>query len=124
MRTDLKWKEIAVCLFSIKENSLIQNIDPSLQLKIFYQCWTRKEAFLKGLGLGLSIPLNQFDVPLNLSDKEFELRIKWNGSEEQEWRLWNLPPLKFYTSALATKGTPRFIRSFDYLYSFIPHSTA
>jgi 4'-phosphopantetheinyl transferase len=117
IRHDIQWKEIADSLFSENENSIIENIDPKLQIEVFYQCWTRKEAFLKGLGLGLSIPLNQFEVSMRPDEVEVQLKINWNAQEGLDWKLWNLPSINSYSVALATRGTPHRVRSFNCFHS-------
>jgi 4'-phosphopantetheinyl transferase len=52
-------------LFSPAEQlALSQIIDPSERVKAFYECWCRKESFVKGIGTGLDLPLKDFDVPV------------------------------------------------------------
>ncbi|MFN2439551.1 MAG: 4'-phosphopantetheinyl transferase superfamily protein [Chitinophagaceae bacterium] len=55
--------------FSKKELEEIYNSENSL--KIFYTFWTQKEAFLKTIGSGLSIPLNKVSIHNN--------KIIWNN---------------------------------------------
>lgn len=46
------------------EVAYLHDAPPESRLECFYRCWTRKEAVLKALGLGLSLPLNSFRVEM------------------------------------------------------------
>lgn len=48
--------------FSSDEHAVWQALPPVERLRAFYRAWTRKEAFIKALGLGLSFPLARFSV--------------------------------------------------------------
>ena len=48
--------------FSKAESGEFSRIDDSLKEKVFWQCWTRKEAYIKAVGLGLSLPLDTFSI--------------------------------------------------------------
>lgn len=56
--------DIARSTFSDAEVQALEQGDASDRLSAFFRCWTRKEAVVKALGCGLSIPLNNFTVPI------------------------------------------------------------
>ncbi|MHA6533466.1 4'-phosphopantetheinyl transferase family protein [Paenibacillus sp. BAC0078] len=61
---------IAESFFSYKEFSdLISLTDANERLLYFYDLWTLKESYIKAIGRGLSIPLNEFSIYMNC-DKE------------------------------------------------------
>lgn len=64
IRTDIDHAGIARQSFSPRERADLERLAPSLALTGFFRCWTLKEAYIKGRGGGLSIPLDSFDVPL------------------------------------------------------------
>ncbi|MGB1249845.1 MAG: 4'-phosphopantetheinyl transferase family protein, partial [Candidatus Promineifilaceae bacterium] len=55
---------IAQHFFAPSEAELLLSLSPQIQPIAFLNCWTRKEAYIKGLGEGLSHPLNTFTVSL------------------------------------------------------------
>ncbi len=66
---DLEWRDEALAsretadrLFSARERTDLDRLPPHGWTEGFYNCWTRKEAFVKALGQGLSYPLESFDV--------------------------------------------------------------
>src|SRR5260370_38825822 len=62
MQRDMAKKEIAARFFSANECRTLSALAPDMQCAAFFACWTRKEAYLKARGDGLSLPLAQFDV--------------------------------------------------------------
>jgi 4'-phosphopantetheinyl transferase len=53
---------VADRVFSATEREWLGSRSGARQRNAFFRCWTRKEAVIKGLGTGLSTPLDRFDV--------------------------------------------------------------
>ena len=62
VRAGFAGDEIAERFFAPEEVAVLRALPPADQELAFFRCWTRKEAFLKALGGGLSIPLDGFEV--------------------------------------------------------------
>lgn len=62
IREDIKTLEISRSFFSEAECTDLATVAPELRSRAFFNCWTRKEAILKGIGAGLNLPLDGFDV--------------------------------------------------------------
>jgi 4'-phosphopantetheinyl transferase len=58
----LDWPPLARSFFSDAENAALAALAPEAARTAFFACWSRKEAFIKALGLGLSYPLDAFTV--------------------------------------------------------------
>ncbi len=54
--------ELAETVFSPRERARLAAADPARHRTLFYQHWVAKEAYIKALGGGLSIPLEAFSV--------------------------------------------------------------
>ncbi|MBL8150806.1 MAG: 4'-phosphopantetheinyl transferase superfamily protein [Blastocatellia bacterium] len=67
----------------------------------FFNCWTRKEAFIKATGKGLSEPLDAFTVSLESDDA----RLIWVKDREDELKDWEMVSIRFdqYVVAVARK---------------------
>src|SRR6185312_16328849 len=64
MRSNLDYMELAEHTFSAYENEMLQALPTEMRREAFFLCWTRKEAYIKARGKGLSMPLKEFDLSL------------------------------------------------------------
>jgi 4'-phosphopantetheinyl transferase len=78
----------------------------------FFRCWTRKEAYIKALGDGLSAPLDRFEVTLAPGEAPAFVQIDGRPAAA-EWSLFNLDVGPGYTGAVAIRGRTddRFLSS-------------
>jgi len=95
--------DIAARHFSRCENETYRTLKPSERPLGFFNCWTRKEAFVKALGEGLSMPLDGFDVTLAPGEPARVLRIA-NTPGDSGWWLESLSPAVGYVLAIASQG--------------------
>lgn len=95
--------DIAARFFSRRENAAYQALEPRDRPLGFFQCWTRKEAFIKALGEGLSHPLDSFDVSLAPGEPARILRIESTPGDDRGWRLESLTPAPGFAAAVVTE---------------------
>ncbi|GIX47817.1 MAG: 4'-phosphopantetheinyl transferase [Candidatus Tectimicrobiota bacterium] len=105
---------VAERFFSPREVATLRALPPPLQVPAFFACWTRKEAFIKAKGGGLSIPLAQFDVTLAPHEPVALLRTAWDAQEAARWSLQALEAAPGYAAALAVEGHGWRLRCWDY----------
>jgi 4'-phosphopantetheinyl transferase len=91
IRDDLDFLSIASSLCSVGERASLSTLPVDLRARGFYNCWTRKESYIKAQGLGLSLPLDQFKVSLIPGEPAMLLSTSHNISEAGRWRLQELP---------------------------------
>jgi 4'-phosphopantetheinyl transferase len=77
--------ELSDQFFAKEEAEELRKMPADLRLRAFYACWTRKEAFLKGIGDGLSRQLNQFQVSVRLDEPPRLISVGWE--EAGPWHL-------------------------------------
>jgi|SRR5580700_2193488 4'-phosphopantetheinyl transferase len=104
IRKDFGTGEIAERFFSEAERSALLDLPQEQKHEAFFRCWTRKEAFIKALGEGLSHPLDQFDVSLAPSVPAQLLATRPDAKEAQRWRIWDLQAPTGYTAALVAES--------------------
>ncbi len=107
MRSDSARDRTAEYGFSPREVAQLRSLPAASQTKAFFNCWTRKEAFIKAQGEGWSIPLNQFDVSLIPDKPACLLRTEWDTNEAKRWSLSDLNVNKEYAAAVAVVGNQR-----------------
>jgi len=104
IRRGIDEREIATHFFSPREIQELSSL-PGEQLTVgFFNCWTRKEAFVKALGTGLSFPLTAFDVSLRPGEPAAVTRIDRGPGEQMQWTLRDVSPGGDYAAALAVEG--------------------
>lgn len=102
IKTDFEVMNIADNFFAYDEIEKLKAVEKELQFEAFYRCWTRKEAFIKAKGSGLSFPLADFSV--SIGEKAKLLATRWAIEEKKEWSLSSFVPKKGYVGALAVHG--------------------
>lgn len=101
---DYARERIAERFFSPTETASLRSLPDALQPRAFLTCWTRKEAFIKARGDGLSLALDSFDVSLKPDTPAAVLRTEWCAGEAGQWWLGDLSaPEKGYIAAVAVK---------------------
>ena len=103
MRGDFAGDEIAERFFSQSEISQLKSLAPDVRAEAFFKCWTRKEAYIKGRGEGLSFPLDQFDVSLEPNSDAALLANHLDPTETARWTLRALSPALDYAAAIAVE---------------------
>lgn len=95
--------DIAEARFSAAERTTLRNLPAPARLRAFFACWTRKEAYVKALGLGLSADLASFDVSLHPDQNASLLAIEGSRETAKAWSLIHFEPKPGYIGALALR---------------------
>jgi 4'-phosphopantetheinyl transferase len=80
----------------------------------FFRCWTRKEAYIKAVGLGLACPLDRFRVSLEPGAGARLLEIDGSAAEAARWALWEVVPWPGYVGCVALPEHGRRPRWLDF----------
>lgn len=96
---------IAGRFFSAPEISALRALPADLRLEAFYNCWTRKEAYIKARGEGLSFPLDCFAVSVGSGEGPLPLDVFGCPQESARWSLRELTPGEGYAAAIAVEGS-------------------
>ena len=94
---------IARRFFSPREVAVVQAAPAERQVTVFLEIWTRKEAYIKALGEGLSRPLAEFSVALGSERAPLD-HVEGDEEEAGRWRLQPLFPGPGYVAAVAVEG--------------------
>lgn len=72
--------------------------------RAFFNCWTRKEAFIKALGEGLSHPLHLFEVSFLPGAPAALLQTRPDPREAARWSMFAFEPAANYVAAVVVAG--------------------
>jgi 4'-phosphopantetheinyl transferase len=97
---------LAARLFSSAEYAALTSLPDDRQLIGFFNCWTRKEAYLKAIGLGMSSGLSHFQVTLKPNEAPRFLLIDDSPALAARWSLLGLEPAPDYIAAVALDRWP------------------
>jgi 4'-phosphopantetheinyl transferase len=104
VRENFDYEAIARRFFSEEEQGQLAALTLSERYGGFFRCWTRKEAYVKAQGAGLSLPLHQFDVSLEPGDANALLSTRPDKTEAANWSLQEVPAGDGYVAALCVQG--------------------
>ena len=96
---------VAEQFFSPSEVRILHGLPPSARPEAFLRCWTRKEAYLKARGDGLTLRLDSFDVSFAPDEAPRLTRSEEGAAETAAWSFFD-PSSSFpgYVAALAVRG--------------------
>ncbi|HXF15422.1 MAG TPA: 4'-phosphopantetheinyl transferase superfamily protein [Burkholderiales bacterium] len=94
---------IASQFFSPGELAAYRALAPHEKDIGFFNCWTRKEAFVKALGGRLDFPLNEFDVSLSPDEPARIIRVGNIAGDDSEWLVRSFAPMPGYVAAVVVQ---------------------
>lgn len=97
-------EDIAARFFSARENAEWRSLPDERRAEAFFTCWTRKEAWLKAIGAGISEILNQGEVPPSSDEPGSPFKSEMVSSASSSLRLYSLKPASLYRAAVATES--------------------
>ncbi len=111
IKPDIEYGLIARRYFSEWETAVFDKLPAAEQPQAFYNCWTRKEAYLKGIGTGLTTELDSFDVEFRLDREPELLATRHRPRNVERWKVVGVETAVDYAAALAVDNS---INEFQY----------
>jgi 4'-phosphopantetheinyl transferase len=103
-------RHIAERTFCPEEAAEIMLLPEHQRDRAFFVCWTRKEAYVKAIGTGLSSPFDSFRVTLRPDDPTGFVHLQHDANATKEWTLHDLDFGSDYAAALAYRDTRHLLR--------------
>lgn len=94
------YRDLSESNFAPAETEAILKLPKDRQIDGFFACWTRKEAYVKALGLGLSLDLSTFVVSIEPSER---MEIIPANLQTNAHHMWGMQPLRGYWAAVAVE---------------------
>jgi 4'-phosphopantetheinyl transferase len=106
--------DVAERFFSRGEVETLRSLPAGIQVEAFFLCWTRKEAYVKARGEGLTIPLDQFEVSLTPGQPARLLKVCSQPEETDRWSMEHLSPVPGYVGAVVAEGKDWALRCLQF----------
>jgi len=110
LRPRMAEEHIAERFFSPQEVDALRSMPPEDQVRAFFRCWTRKEAYVKARGEGLAIPLDPFVVTLRPNEPAALLDAGDENEQAVHWFLHAINVAPGYEAAVAVDSKPSLLR--------------
>lgn len=114
IRTQVVEEPLAERFFAPGEVAALRSLPAGQQPEAFFACWTRKEAYIKAKGEGLSMPLESFEVSLLPGEPAALRRTEGDPDEAGRWSLVTLEMEPGYAAALAVQGHDWRLRCWEW----------
>jgi 4'-phosphopantetheinyl transferase len=105
---------VARRFFAPAEAAAVAAAAPAERALTFFRCWTRKEAYVKARGEGLSLPLDRFEVPLGPDATSALTAARDDHAEPMRWSLRELVPAPHHLGALVVEGRGWTLRAWTW----------
>lgn len=101
--------------FSAGEKTFFYALPQDRRRGAFFTCWTRKEAFMKATGEGLSLPLDLFDASPAPDEGDTRVTVKSSRGVVSDWSIRTLRPACGHVGAFATRSKKFTLRCFKWM---------
>jgi len=95
--------------FSSEELLELRTLPQESHSEAFFLCWTRKEAYIKARGEGLSIPLDTFSVSLTPGQPAC-----LSSDDYERWSIHSISPQPGFAGALVVEGSESSLRFWEW----------
>ncbi len=113
-RSELATYDIAQRHFSALELESLQGLSPYEFVPAFFNCWTRKEAYIKAKGLGLSLALDSFAIETKAVSEPSLIFSKSYPRDQYLYSLKSFEPAQQFSAALAVNDKALKIKYFKF----------
>jgi 4'-phosphopantetheinyl transferase len=120
VRADADCDGIAARFFAPGEQAVLSSLALADRIDAFFACWTRKEAVLKAVGLGIAGGLSRLEVTCRPDDCARLLQSGLAEVDPAGWSLVDLASPPGYRSALAVSLAEPQITRIDDAVSVVP----
>jgi len=103
-------ERMAQRFFSPAECEQLQRLPEADRQRAFFHCWTRKEAFLKATGMGITLALDSFDTAFWPAENAQLLATRWDEDEAGKWSMMHLAPSPEHVGTVAVEGAGASLR--------------
>jgi 4'-phosphopantetheinyl transferase len=114
MREDFATLEVAERFFSKDEFEALKATPNDRRTGAFFNCWSRKESYIKAIGMGVSYPLDGFTVSLAPDAAPELLKVNADTAEAAHWKMYELDVAEGYAAALIVENPPVSFRRFQW----------
>ena len=114
--------QIALRYFSPAEISDFLSVANADRQQAFYNGWTRKEAYIKAIGDGLTFPLDRFRVSLIPGEPARLIEVDSAPTEAARWKMAAIDPGPGYTAALIAEGQDWEPELWDFVFPDLPEA--
>ncbi len=94
-------REDVASFFSTRERQALAALEGEDGLLALYRCWTSKEAVLKALGAGLSLPIERYEVSVTARGPARLVSVDGDAEAARAWQLHSFRPAPSFLGTLA-----------------------
>ena len=103
-RENVDYLKLANRFFAKNEADALRKVSLDHRKETFFRIWTRKEAYIKAHGEGLSLPLDQFEVSTGPEKTPILLQTLHDPKDKDRWKLAQIETREDYLCTLACQG--------------------
>ena len=107
--------EIARRFFTARESAGLESLQEAERPSAFFNLWTRKEAWLKATGVGISESLGRVEISFLPGEPACVVSVVDKPEEAKEWTLVELKPAKGFVGALAIRARGLNVRCWQWV---------